>query len=194
MRKFSFPSREGPRVRLRPCVPTDYAYLFSLGSSPENCIRWRHRGTTPSFEAFVQLLFEETLAMFVVELRGTARPIGMVQVYRANYRNGTVNGAVLCEHSDEALGVPAEAFALLCHYVFSVFPIRNIHLEIVEFNYERITSGAGRLFEVEGCLKENEYYGGRYWDTYFLTIKREPAMPVLEALFGAQALVDVPGS
>lgn len=129
------------------------------------------------------MLFEGTLAVFVVELSENGRAIGMVQAYKCDYRNGTVSGAVLCESSEEARAAPVEAFALLSHYIFTVFPIRVIHLEMVEFNYRQVISGAGTIFEIEGRLRGNEYYDGRYWDTYILTIRRETAMPLIERLF-----------
>ena len=56
---FRYPMWVGRRVLLRPCLPTDYAYLYNLASQPENCIRWRNRGTTPSYESFVRLLWED---------------------------------------------------------------------------------------------------------------------------------------
>jgi hypothetical protein len=36
-----------------------------------------------------------------------------------------------------------------------------------------MASGEGTLFQVEGALKEHDYYDGQYWDKYYCAIYRE---------------------
>jgi len=33
-----------------------------------------------------------------------------------------------------------------------------------------VSSGEGRLFHVEGVLREHSYYAGRYWDEYLCAV------------------------
>ena len=81
--------------------------------------------------------------------------------YKLNYRNGTISGAALCEVAEDALGAPMEAFGILAHYLFTVFPLRLMYIELPEYNYAWIASGEGNLFEVQGRLRENDYFDGK---------------------------------
>jgi RimJ/RimL family protein N-acetyltransferase len=70
-------------------------------------------------------------------------------------------------------GWAMEASTLFTSYLFATFPFRKVYLETLEFNYSSFRSGEGTIFVVEGCLKNYEFYQGRYWHKYVLSVARE---------------------
>nr|MDT0665497.1 hypothetical protein [Micromonospora sp. DSM 115978] len=62
-----------------------------------------------------------------------------------------------------------------------VWNYRKIYMECPEYNYGQLASGAGRWFEVEGRLKDFNYYDGQYWDEYLLAISRAQIAVVEQA-------------
>ncbi len=162
----------GARVSLRPVGPRDYDFLFSIGTAPENIHRWRFRSAPPSPDQFAQTLYQGVLVQYLGVRRSDAKPIGLASLYNADLRSGTAWLSTILAPAFEAQGWALEMVGLFLRYCFDSWPLRQIYMEMLEFNYERIAAGRGRLFEVEGCLKEHEFLDGKYWHKYFLTIRR----------------------
>src|SRR5207248_435856 len=108
----------GKRVSLRTIVPQDYDFLYELSTSSELGFRWRHRGTTPSPESFVQNLWHGVLAQFVIETTGGGDPIGYITSFDANFRNRTAQLAMLLVPELLGKGWTLEAAILFINYLF----------------------------------------------------------------------------
>lgn len=167
------PTLTGRRVALRPIKPSDYEFLYSISTAPENLVRWRYRGATPSSEAFTRSLWQGVLTQFVITRAGEAEPLGLIVAYNADLRNQTVYAAVMLAPSLEKQGWVLDATALFLVFLFQTWPFRKIYYEMLEFNYARIASGEGRHFCIEGRLREHEFHDGRYWDFFTLAVYRE---------------------
>jgi RimJ/RimL family protein N-acetyltransferase len=166
------PVLEGRHVRLKPVDARDYPFLVALQTNPENLIRWRYRGTTPSPEQIVQTLWQGVLAQFLVVRADTNEPVGLVVGYNPEFRHGYIYLAMIVTPKCERTGWAFEADALFITYLFETFAFEKIYLEVIEFNYRKLASGAGTLFRVEGCLIDHEYHLGRRWHLYTLAIYR----------------------
>ena len=173
------PALDGRCVSLRAVTTADYEFLVRLQTAPEHMIRWRYRGSTPSPELLVQSLWHGVLAQFLVERRDTGEPIGLVVAYNPEFRHGYVYLAAIFEPAYEKAGWTLEATAVLLAYLFESFPFRKVYLEVIEFNYERLASGAESFFHVEGCQRDHEFHFGRYWHQYVLAIYRDEFADVL---------------
>ena len=154
----------GRRVRLRELVPNDYNYLYHLAVAEETSYRWRYRGITPSPEEFGRNLWQNVTAQFIVERTSDQQRIGHVVAFDANHRDRWVHVAAVGEHALERSGLVMEAVGLLVDYVFIHWDFQKIYFSAIEFNYSSFASGAGRLFSVEGRLRDHCFYGDRYWD------------------------------
>ena len=176
------PALSGKRVRLRAVTAEDYPFLLELQTAPENMIRWRYRGTTPSPEQVLQSLWQGVLAQFVVVRLDNDEPIGLVVCYNAEFRHGYAFLAAIVSPKYEMAGWSLEGNAVFLAYLFEAFDFRKIYLEVVEFNYQRLVSGAETLFHVEGCQRDHEYHLGRYWHQYTLAIYRDEFAAALERL------------
>jgi RimJ/RimL family protein N-acetyltransferase len=174
------PVLEGRHVRLKPVDAGDYPFLIALQTNPENLIRWRYRGTTPSPEQILQTLWQGVLAQFLIVRADTDKPVGLVVGYNPEFRHGYIYLAMIVTPACERGGWAFEADALFITYLFETFAFEKIYLEVIEFNYRKLASGAGTLFHVEGCLMNHEYHLGRRWHLYTLAIYRHEWPHILE--------------
>jgi RimJ/RimL family protein N-acetyltransferase/aryl carrier-like protein len=168
-----------PALRLTPIEPDDIGFLYTLATAPETSFRWRYRGAPPQFERFVDELWGQVLVQYVARRAEDHQPVGHVVAYAATQglRHAYI-GAVF--HPPYAgTGLAAQAVSLFVNYLFHTFPLRKLYLEVPGFNWPQVQSGAGRLFQVEGILRDHDYYAGRSWDSYLCAIHRDllPAEP-----------------
>lgn len=165
--------QEGRHLRLRPVTPMDYDFLYRTSMREEINWRWRHRGATPSLDQFVQSLWQGVMAAFLIEQKSTGRPMGLIFTYSPNFQHGFTYLGMLLAPEYKRAAWSMEAGALFLHYVFTTWNFRKVYMETLEFNFAQFRSGAGKYFDVEGCLRQHEYYQGRYWDYYLLAIYRD---------------------
>lgn len=164
------PDLIGRHVRLRQITGDDYPFLLELQTRPENMVRWRFRGTTPAPEQLLASLWQGVLAQFLVVRVDNGQPVGLVVAYDADLRHRHVHLAMVIAPEHERTGWTLEALVLFINYLFETFAFRKIYFDMVEFNYQRVASGAGRLFHVEGCFRDHELHLGRLWHLYVLAI------------------------
>ncbi|WP_322778654.1 GNAT family N-acetyltransferase [Frankia sp. Cas4] len=166
------PRLHNGRFALRPVTPEYLPFLYELAISEEVGFRWRFRGAVPNQETFQAGLWQGVLAQFVVVLPATGEPIGLVVAYNADTTRGIAYLAAVFTPDYLLTGLPASAVELFVRYLFQVWNLRKLYMEVPEFNYELIASGEGRRFDVEGRLRDFNYYDGRFWDEYLLALCR----------------------
>ncbi|WP_322756369.1 phosphopantetheine-binding protein [Frankia sp. Cas3] len=166
------PRLHNGRFALRPVTPEYLPFLYELAISEEIGFRWRFRGAVPNQETFQAGLWQGVLAQFVVVLPATGEPIGLVVAYNADTTRGIAYLAAVFTPDYLLTGLPASAVELFVRYLFQVWNLRKLYMEVPEFNYELIASGEGRRFDIEGRLRDFNYYDGRFWDEYLLALCR----------------------
>lgn len=165
----------GPTFELTPVDPQAMSFLYHLAVSSEVGYRWRFRGSVPNFETFEATLWHGTLCQFVAVERASGRPCGHVICYNPEFAHGY--GSVAAVFVPEHLGTGAglQCVGSFVRYVFTVWPMRKLYLEVPSFNYPQFAAGEGRLFVEEGRLTAHDYYAGRYWDRHVLAVYRRHA-------------------
>lgn len=171
----------GHRVRLVPLTGAHQAEALDLFTRGENLNQFRFRGTTPSPESFVRLLWDRVLCQFAVAEEG--RMVALVSAFEADMRNRHVHVAVV-SRPDAPPGVGLEGLALLIEHLFTEFDFRKIYAEVMEPNAAAFHSGLDRVVEVEGRLVDHEYMGGDYQDMLILSVTRERWEAHADRLFG----------
>lgn len=156
----------GRRVRLRPVGPDDYSYLFGLSLDERISFRWRPRGTTPSYEAFVAGLFQGILAQFVIEGPNGQR-LGLISAYNADLKNGVTYLAIVMDPEAPKDSAWA-AFVLFMNYLIVSWDFRKVYAETSALSIGTFAGGSEKYYDIEGVLREHERYGGRLWDGYLL--------------------------
>jgi len=163
---------ESASIVLRPVTGADEPYLYRLLTSGDHLVRYRLRGMTPSPESFHQFVWDRVVAQFVAVTR-QGQPVGIVSCFDPDFRNRYAYVAAVADPSVQGNGLMAEATRLFVSYVFGEFDLRKLYAESLEPNYEQFAHGAGRLFEVEGRLRDHEFMGGRYVDALLLAAHRD---------------------
>ncbi|GAA2357339.1 hypothetical protein Cme02nite_50960 [Catellatospora methionotrophica] len=172
------PVLETRALRLTPIVGEDLGFLYALAVEPETGFRWRYRGSIPQLERFRAELWNQVLLQYVVRRVADDTPVGHVVAYgdELSLRH-TYIGAVF-HPSSAGTGLPAQAVSLFVRHLFHTFPLHKIYMEVPGMNWPQVQSGQGSLFQVEGVLRDHDYYAGRLWDKYICAIYpagREPA-------------------
>lgn len=165
----------GPAFELQPVDPQAMGFLYHLAVSTEVGYRWRFRGSVPNYETFEATFWQGTLCQFVAVERASGRPCGHVVCYNPELAHGygTIAAVFLPEHT--GTGIALQCVGSFVRYVFTVWPMRKLYLEVPSFNFGQFAAGEGRLFVQEGRLAAHDYYAGRYWDRHVLAVYRHHA-------------------
>jgi hypothetical protein len=146
----------GRHVGLQAVRPQDYDLLRSVELGEDLAPLWRHQGSTPSPERWVEGLWNGVLAQFIAVGLARNEPIGLVSAYNVDFR-----------HRYGFLG------ALFIDYAFTCWDLRKLYLEASALSLAEFGSGINFMFEEEGRLRAHRYFGGKYWDQYLLALYRE---------------------
>ena len=164
------PTLSTSALALTPVQPDDMAFLYGLVALPDTSFRWRYRGAPPSIERFMENVWAGVAVQFVARRHEDGERVGHVVAYAADstFRHAHV-GAVF--NPDVAgTGLAAQAVATFIRYLFHVFPFVKVYLEIPGYNWPQMSSGEGRLFQVEGVRRRHHFYAGREWDDYLCAV------------------------
>jgi RimJ/RimL family protein N-acetyltransferase/aryl carrier-like protein len=145
-------------------------FLYSLAVDPATGYRWRYRGEMISPERFQAEVNEQVLVQCVVVSNESSQPLGHVVAYQANFRSGHAHLGAAFMPALVGEGIGAVAVRMFVRYLFQVYPLRKLYLEVPEFNMDFVRSGLGRYLTPEGVLGGHDYYAGRYWDRHILAI------------------------
>lgn len=151
----------------------DLRFLRTVELNDTNRGSWRFRGSTPSPEQYLEQVWDGTLCQFIVVASNPTRPIGFVQCYNAQFRDGHASVSLLAFADDLVartqflIGV-----AQFLGEVFREFPFRKVYFEVSGFNVDRM-SGVIKLLMHEGSLAEHTFRDGRYWPLEIFSITRE---------------------
>jgi RimJ/RimL family protein N-acetyltransferase len=163
----------------------DHAPLYRLSSDPDVTFQWRFRGTTPSYDDFLKQLYPGVLCQFVVSPHGSQEVLGLVVAYNADFRHRFCHAAVVMHPRLHRRGLGIEAFMGLARYVYYGWDFRMIIMETVGIAFENFSTGeAAGYFTVEGRIRDQFYYGGRYWDGLSVTHRREQFEMVMQGPVG----------
>lgn len=163
----------GVRTRLRPLRPDDYGYLFEMLSTPPALQQWRFRGGFPNHQQFVSALWNQVALQLLIEGKHTGRPLGLVQAYDRDLRNGHVRFSMIVDPAVQGQGWPLEAAVLSLDHLFRLWNLRKIYADVLEPFWAPIGSAVGWLFDEEACLLEHEFYDGSYHSLRILSVTKE---------------------
>jgi RimJ/RimL family protein N-acetyltransferase/aryl carrier-like protein len=164
------PVLSSPTFRLTPIEQRDLDFLYTLAAQPETSFRWRYRGAPPPPERFAAELWTQVLVQYVTRRTVDNEPVGHVVAYGAGPSQHHAYVGAVFQPQHTGTGLAAQVVAVFVRYLFHTFPLHKLYLEIPGFNWPQMRSGEGRLFRVEGVLRDHDFYAGRYWDQYLCAI------------------------
>lgn len=166
-------SLRGRHVYLRAVLPGEYEDLYLRETSSSEAARGGLEGATPAFEDWMKQRSAGALARFVVLGAEDHRRLGLVFLFSPDMRNGHAHLGVSSFDATRPSPLVMIGCALLIEHAFSCWPFHKLYLDVAGYNFDRFSTGVGRLFEPEGTLKDHHYLDGRRWDHHILAISRE---------------------
>jgi RimJ/RimL family protein N-acetyltransferase len=167
------PPRTGRWVSLAPVSRQYMEFLYQLATNEENGFRWLLAGTVPPAEVFQQNFWKGVLTQFVVLVRSSSAPIGIVVAYNAEINHGFAYLGADFAPNVQGIGIAIEAVELFVDYLFATYNLRKLYLEVPEYNLGTMANGIGGVLREEGVLREHTYYRNQYWDRHVLALYRE---------------------
>lgn len=163
------------RVRLESVGPGALEFLRVMETSESLIFRWRLRGGTPGPDEYVTGLSAGVYAQFLVfsEPGQDVPPLGLLTAHNEDPARQFVYVAGVKFDLSDVRPHFLEGAMLFVNYLFAARPYRKLYMDVPEYNMGQIASSVGRLFEVEGHLREHSSSGNRTWDHYVLAMHRD---------------------
>jgi len=181
------------RVSLQPLTPQEYDFVYAITTDPSAAFRWRYRAMPPPYESVVHLIrSDEALVQFVVEDKRDRVPIGLASAFAYDFRHACCQLGVIMAPERSGVGAGIEAGLLLLDFVFRVWPLRFVYMEVPAFNFDQVSAGANRLYEEVGRLRQHRFYRGSFVDVVTLRVTRDAWVnsPVIARLRARETLAD----
>jgi RimJ/RimL family protein N-acetyltransferase len=161
-------------LQLDSILPADYLPLYELFVGlDEGAIRWRYRGSTPSYDDFVHTLWHNIYAHFLVRREKSGEVVGYVSAYAPQIRDGYCYISMIGVPSVRGRGSMVFAMALFVETLFRIAPFRKLYAEATESNLRQYARAVkSGLFVAEGCYPEHEWLSGRYEAVHTLALYR----------------------
>lgn len=164
------PVRRGRHVGIRPVRPEDYATLYEIALFTDAGGRWRLHGETPTMDQFLQILFREARATFVIESVHDSTTLGMVQLWAHDPMNRNGHITAFLHPSARGRGWPLEGLILFADYVFSAFALHKLYFETLATELAQFRSLIGTAVREEGHLRDHRWAFGRLVDCHVLAL------------------------
>lgn len=173
MREAPVAKLQGRYCDLRQLAPADYDWLYGVLMHPTNLMTFRFGGLPPSPERFGTLVWAGVSCQFVITKEG--RPgdrLGVVTFYNQAERGQVASLALVLDPKVLRSPWVWEGVAMAVDHFLRVTQVRKLCFEVVEWNLFRFRGL--ELFGVreEGCLREQEFMDGRWWDRYLFALFR----------------------
>jgi RimJ/RimL family protein N-acetyltransferase len=115
--------------------------------------------------------------MFMFERLEDGEAIGAGGLLYVNWINRAADYSFYigyCEKYIDDEGYAEDATILLLKYGFNNLNLNKIWMELYEFDLQKLTFFKEKFnFKVDGCLRDNCFEDGRYWDSYIISLTRE---------------------
>jgi RimJ/RimL family protein N-acetyltransferase len=168
---------EGERVRLRPIHPDDLEVMRRWFDDAETMRHWGIAAPLVRHDAFEHDLRDrfarfDDAGYFMIELESGA-PIGRIDFERLSERTRSAEIMILIgERAARGKGYGTDAMVALLRYLFHERNLHRVGLSVIDWNERALKSYAKIGFTVEGRLRDDLYFEGRYHDQIVMGILR----------------------
>ena len=122
--------------------------------------------------------------MFVIVRLSDGKPIGACGLLYVNWINRSADFSFYIGEDGAYIddqGTALESAGLLIRYGFNNLNLNKIWMELYEFDGRKLNFFKHQLdFKQDGCLRQNCFEEGRYWNSYIISLLREEFDPQKE--------------
>jgi hypothetical protein len=133
---------------------------------------------------FEESLWRGVLVQYAIESTRTGEQVGLLRADQANLFSKYVYISMFLLPEFKMRGWPLESLLFFANFLFKRFDLAHLYAETAEVHLEQYRSGSGKFFEVEACFKNRVVINGVRQNLYVLTIERERALQLCEAMIG----------
>lgn len=164
----------GERVKLRPLVRADLAYLrkWSRDAEIRGLIGEVASMSKAESEKFLEKVRADTeRAWFMVIVRENEKVIGEAGLLRMDRAwHATDVSVIIGEKKEWGKGYGTETIALLLDYAFRHLKFHRVAVGVVGFNERALRFWEKLGFRKEGVQRDGYYYDGKYHDFVLMSI------------------------
>jgi RimJ/RimL family protein N-acetyltransferase len=160
-------SLTGRLVGLRPALPTDQQYIFTLQSTGAGLYASRFRGIASHSPVSADATLE-----YVIYTRRTARLVGYVGAYEISLRHGHAYVGLILNPELVSSGLGVEAGALFLNHLFRNLPLTKIYFEVTEETLSQFEAARRLGLVEEARLREHLLYDGARHDLILFALYR----------------------
>ncbi len=154
------------RVSLRPVTSADAGLVDELIGDPVTVARWSP-GADPH-----HVVWGDSFLSYCVVDTVTGDTHGVVSAYQADLRHGHAHIRTASWPDPVSQQRTYEGWYRLVDHLFEAYPFHKLYAEVLDHQLSQISSGAGRVFEVEGTLRGHVFWDAGYLDLHVLGISR----------------------
>lgn len=115
--------------------------------------------------------------MFTIVRLSDGHPIGAAGLLYINWINRSADFSFYIGEGEAYIdkeGLALEATDLLIRYGFNNLNLNKIWMELYEFDEKKLNFFKDKFnFKEDGCLRQNCFEGGRYWDSYIISLLKK---------------------
>jgi RimJ/RimL family protein N-acetyltransferase len=167
----------GQTIYLRPLERDDAPLAQAWVNDPDiRCFLRRQRPINlQAEEEFIAKLGQTEHDLgFMIVLRETDQPIGMMGLHNIDSRNRHAEfGITIGVKEYWGKGHGTEATRLMVQYAFGTLNLNRVCLLVYDDNVRGIRAYQKVGFQQEGVLRQENFHAGRYRDTIVMSILRE---------------------
>lgn len=161
------------RVRLRAVDPDDVPHLWALAQDPLVAQRWRTMGASVSPGEFQESLWAGVLVQHLAVDQQSGERVAWLICYDASHRHLHASFAVVAFPAYSGSRALRDAIHLFIDYLFATWPLRQLLVEVPEFNLPSVAAALRRFAEHVGSIPEYLFTMDRWWSLEIFTIRRD---------------------
>lgn len=166
---------EGNKIILRPLIPDDAPFTLELRHDlPANqaLLGYPYPVNIENEKRWISKLYtgkyREHIYLAIVE-KETREFIGYVSAKNIDFINSVASFGIILRKNSRSKGYSKEAMELFLKYLFNVFNIRKITLEVIANNENAIRLYMNCGFQKEGVLKKHIWQNDKYLDLLIMS-------------------------
>lgn len=169
---------QGNKIGLRSLEKNDLIFLRDWRNIPAFRKNFREHRELSLFNQ--EKWFERTMSnpndyMFIIERLEDKLPLGACGLLYVNWIIRSADFSFYIGHEEKYIDdtYAPEAIQLLLDYGFNNLNLNKIWMELYEFDTKKIKLFTKKFaFQIDGKLRQNCFEGGKFWDSYMLSLLR----------------------
>lgn len=164
----------GRWTRARPFESDDdLVFVYRMLIDPITGQSFQFAGSTPPFEEYCRVAWQDVLAQWIVEGRDSAQRIAHVALSSPDFMSGFAYLSIVAPVKAHRSPLPLDGCAAVIDYAFDTWSFRKLCLDVIDDDLKQFGKIIDRVATVEGRRTNHLFRRGRFQDVHLLSIERD---------------------